>query len=75
MPYGGMRRLDVEQGRFFEESDFVENRRVIVIGPEAAKKVFNGAQPVGQTVGINGMQFEVVGILLAHEHGVSAAAW
>jgi len=63
MPYGAMRRLDVEQGRFFEESDFVEGRRVIIMGPEAAKKVFNGAQALGQSVGINGMQFEVVGLL------------
>jgi putative ABC transport system permease protein len=63
MPYGPMRRLDVEEGRFFEETDFIENRRVVILGPEASKKIFNGAPALGQSVGVNGMQFEVIGIL------------
>jgi putative ABC transport system permease protein len=63
MSYGGMRKLDIEDGRFFEETDFIENRRVVIFGPEAAKKVFNGAPPLGQSVSVNGMQFEVIGIL------------
>ncbi|MCI0350239.1 MAG: ABC transporter permease [Acidobacteriales bacterium] len=63
MPYGAMRRLEVEEGRFFEESDFIENRRVVILGPDAAKKVFNGAPALGQWVGVNGAQFEVIGIL------------
>ena len=63
MPYGTMRRLEVEEGRFFEESDFLENRRVVILGPDAAKKVFNGAPALGQNVVISGMLFEVIGIL------------
>ena len=62
-PYGAMRRLDVEEGRYFEESDFTEQRRVLIIGPLAAKKIFAGAPPVGQTVQVNGLQFEVIGLL------------
>src|SRR5438270_2941185 len=37
-PYGDMRRLEVEEGRYFEESDFTEHRRVVIFGPNAAKK-------------------------------------
>ena len=62
-PYGAMRRLDVEEGRYFEENDFTEQRRVLIIGPLAAKKIFAGAPPVGQTVQVNGLQFEVIGLL------------
>ena len=62
-PYGAMRRLDMEEGRYFEENDFTEQRRVLIIGPLAAKKVFAGAPPVGQTVQVNGLQFEVIGLL------------
>ncbi len=62
-PYGAMRRLDVEEGRYFEENDFTEQRRVMIIGPLAAKKVFAGAPPVGQSVQVNGLQFQVIGLL------------
>ena len=62
-PYGGMRRLDVEEGRFFEEADVLEHRNVVIFGPDAAKKVFQGRPPVGLTVSIQGRQFEVIGLL------------
>ena len=62
-PYGAMRKLNVEHGRFFDDSDFLDHRRVMILGPHAAKKVFGGEDPVGQTVGVNGQSFEVVGVL------------
>ncbi len=61
--YGPMRRLDVESGRYFEETDFIERRRVVIFGPDAAQKVFRGFPPVGQTVAVNGINFEVIGLL------------
>jgi putative ABC transport system permease protein len=62
-PYGEMRKLDVEHGRYFQESDFIEQRRVVIFGPDAAKKVFGNRIPVGEFVSINGSQFEVIGML------------
>src|SRR5262249_25892529 len=48
MPYGQMRKLDLEDGRYFEEADFTDHRRVVILGYNAAKKVFQGAPAVGQ---------------------------
>ena len=62
-PYGAMRRLDIEEGRYFEESDITDHRNVVIFGPDAAKKIFSGLPPVGQTVSVNGHQFEVIGVL------------
>jgi putative ABC transport system permease protein len=62
-PYGEMRKLEVEHGRYFEESDFVNHRRVVIFGPDAAKKVFGNRPPVGEFVSVNGIQFEVIGVL------------
>ena len=62
-PYGSMRRLDVEEGRYFDESDFTEGRHVVILGQDAAHKVFNGAPAVGQDVDIQGLRFEVIGVL------------
>jgi putative ABC transport system permease protein len=63
MPYGQMRRLDIDDGRYFNESDFVEHRRVVILGHDANKKVFQGAPSIGQTVSIGGLDFEVIGVL------------
>jgi putative ABC transport system permease protein len=62
-PYGEMRKLDVENGRYFTEGDFLDHRRVVILGYNAAKKAFQGAPAVGQSVLIGGQAFEVIGTL------------
>src|ERR1700733_5055305 len=52
LSYGEMRKLDVETGRYFEAADFSEHRQVIIFGPHAAEKLFNGYPPVGEVVQI-----------------------
>jgi putative ABC transport system permease protein len=59
-PYGQMRKLDLEDGRYFNETDFTDHRRVVILGYNAAKKVFQGAPGVGQHVEIGGLDFEVI---------------
>jgi len=62
-PYGQMRKLDLADGRYFSETDFSDHRRVVILGYEAAKKVFQGAPGVGQYVEIGGLDFEVIGTM------------
>ena len=62
-PYGRMRKLQIDQGRYFEEGDFVDRRHVLIMGPNAAKKIFQGLPPVGLQVEVNGIQFTVIGVL------------
>lgn len=63
LPYGRMRRLDVEQGRYFEADDFSQHRQVIIFGAHAAEKLFNGYPPVGEVVQVEGQPFQVIGVL------------
>ena len=64
LPYGSMRRLmNLEDGRYFEESDFVNHRRVVILGYNAAKRAFQGAPAVGETVLVQGQSLEVIGVL------------
>jgi putative ABC transport system permease protein len=63
LPYEHMRRLDIEQGRFFEPGDVAEHRQVIIFGAHAAEKLFNGYPPVGETVQVEGQPFTVIGVL------------
>jgi putative ABC transport system permease protein len=62
-PYAEMRRLGIANGRYFEESDFLDHRHVLIFGPNAAKKVFGNRDPVGESVTINGQSWEVIGLL------------
>src|SRR5207302_144920 len=38
MPYGQMRKLDLEDGRYFTETDFTEHHRVVMLGYQAARR-------------------------------------
>jgi putative ABC transport system permease protein len=62
-PYGKMRKLQVDEGRYFEEADFVERRHVLLMGPNAAKKIFQGLPATGLQVEVQGIQFTVIGVL------------
>jgi putative ABC transport system permease protein len=62
-PYGEMRKLNIDEGRYFEESDFTEHRHVLIFGPNAAQKVFGNRDPIGEHVTINGATWDVIGLL------------
>lgn len=63
LPYGQMRKLDIADGRYFDASDFTEHRRVVILGYDANKKIFQGAPAVGQSVDIGGQMFDVIGVM------------
>jgi putative ABC transport system permease protein len=63
MPYGQMRKLILDDGRYFNEGDFADHRRVVILGYSAAKKVFQGAPGAGQHVEIGGLDFEAIGTM------------
>jgi putative ABC transport system permease protein len=58
-----LRNLTVEQGRFFNEEDNAQRSRVVVIGPESKDLLFSGQNAIGETIRLNGISFEVIGIL------------
>jgi len=58
-----MRKLTLEDGRYFNETDFLEHHRVVILGNHANKRVFQGAPSVGQSVSIGGLDFDVIGVL------------
>jgi putative ABC transport system permease protein len=62
-PYPAMRNIVVAEGRAIEPSEFTDRRPVAVLGNAAAKRLFQGAPAVGQTVLIQGRTFEIVGVM------------
>ena len=50
-------------GRFINDEDVSQRRRVAFIGDEVARRLFSNIPPVGETMRIRGMLFEIVGVL------------
>ncbi len=61
--YSRIRSIEVENGSFFNDEDEVGRRRVAVIGADAKKKLFSGLNALGESIRVNGISFEVVGVL------------
>lgn len=60
--YAVMRSQPAAQGRFFDSEDLRLQRRVAFLGSEVARKTFGNLPPIGQTIRIKGMAFEVIGV-------------
>jgi putative ABC transport system permease protein len=58
-----IRALKLEQGRFYNMEDQIQRARVAVIGSEAKEKLFSGRNALGETVRVDGLSFEVIGVL------------
>ncbi|HEX4307879.1 MAG TPA: ABC transporter permease [Solirubrobacterales bacterium] len=63
--YEEARDYEVQSGTFFTEAQVKERARVAVIGPEVASELFAGSSPVGKTMQVNGVNYEVIGVTKA----------
>ena len=61
--YGLIRSEIPVDGRFLNAEDVDKRRRVVFLGDDVARKLFSNEPPVGRTVRISGLTFEVVGVL------------
>jgi putative ABC transport system permease protein len=57
------RSFTISDGRFVTDGDNKSQSRVAVLGSTVAKDLFGSVSPIGQMVAINGVKFEVVGLL------------
>ena len=55
--------LTMGEGRYLDDQDTQEHKRVAVLASEAKDKLFSGLPAIGQTVRINGVSFQVVGVV------------
>jgi putative ABC transport system permease protein len=53
----------VKYGRLIDADDARTQARVAVLGPDTAADLFGKLNPIGKTIKINGIRFEVVGVL------------
>jgi len=61
--YLPIRDFHVEKGRVFTEKEVESSARVVLIGPVTATNLFDQDDPLGETVKLKGINFEVIGVL------------
>jgi len=64
-PVEAIWNIDMADGRFLNDEDNLGHVRVAVLGSEAKDKLFSGMDALGQTVRINGVSFQVAGVVAA----------
>jgi len=59
--------LDILEGRFINEQDMIERRKVIVIEESTRKVMFGDESPLGRTVISAGITYTVIGVYKGHK--------
>lgn len=67
--FNQIRNLPISEGRWINEMDDSQKRAVIVIGDEVNRTLFPGKPALGSTVLLNGIRFQVIGVLQKVGHG------
>jgi putative ABC transport system permease protein len=61
--YGEMRNEVPSEGRWINDSDELERRRVVFLGGRIREQLFSGRPAVGEVVQIGGVRFTVIGVM------------
>ncbi len=61
--YSQVRTIPLAVGRWMNDDDNDQRRRVCILGREMTRNMFPGRPAVGNTILLNGVRFEVIGVL------------
>jgi putative ABC transport system permease protein len=61
--YSQVRTIPLQVGRWINDEDNEQRRRVCVLGREMTRNMFPGRPAVGSSILLNGIRFEVIGVL------------
>ncbi len=61
--YAGIRNVPIDPGRWLNDEDNTQHRRVAVVGWEMLKNMFPGQPAVGNTILLNNADFKIIGVI------------
>jgi putative ABC transport system permease protein len=67
--FNQIRYLPLSGGRWINEFDNAQKRNVIVLGDETKRVLFPGRPALGSTILLNGIRFQVIGVIKRLGHG------
>jgi putative ABC transport system permease protein len=60
--YASAHDYTVQAGTFFSSQQVRKHERVVVLGPTVVTNLFDGADPVGDSIQIDGVSYQVIGV-------------
>jgi len=69
--FAEIRTIDIERGRFYNDEDVAMGRRVAFLGSDAKKQLFAGRDPIGESILIGGIPYQVIGFMRHKEQDSS----
>ena len=63
--------MTVAQGRFYNDEDNEEGRRVAFLGSDTKKQLFAEREAIGQTIELNGIPYTVIGVMKTKDQNSS----
>lgn len=66
--------LNIKDGRIFNSSEVGSTRKVAVLGPEVAMRLYGNNSPLGEEVIVNDSRFRVIGVLESRGAGMFGGA-
>ncbi len=68
--FAEIQALEIENGRFFNESESNSGTTIVVLGYEIAKSLFENENPINKKIRLYGQRFNVIGVLKKQGAGV-----
>ena len=69
--YNYIRKSRILKGRFINDTDIANHRKVCLLGKRAYEELFDkGEDPLGKMVRVNGLYFQVVGVISTYNTNV-----
>lgn len=60
-----IKEWELAYGRFFNESDVKNANKVAILGQTVVNELFGDVDPIGKTIRIKGIPFQVIGVLIS----------
>jgi putative ABC transport system permease protein len=70
-PFAWVRSLDIAMGRFYNDDDLKNARRVAFIGSEVKKQLFGSRAALGETIHLGDFPYLVIGVMRAKDQDSS----
>ncbi|HYH04894.1 MAG TPA: ABC transporter permease, partial [Bacillota bacterium] len=67
--YAAVRNYQVAFGQFIGVDEYKDRRKVAVIGAELATELYPGINPIGETIKVDGVRLEIIGVLAEKGQG------
>jgi putative ABC transport system permease protein len=67
--YGEIERITIVRGRYINQPDIDQFRKVTAISAQVEEALFKGEDPMGKYINVNGVPFKVVGIFTDENNG------